>query len=134
MHDTPPPLRSLGVALLVTILAGSAVAAGLPLMIELDGCVMPAPACADTRNVVTLRDNDRKIPFAVDVLRLRSTTRATTGAVLTEMKLRPQRVHGPDELMNRLTPGARLRVRAAVRLREMYMLLQSVEPLPEKHH
>ena len=106
--------------------ASSAVAAALPRQIELDGCVEPATACT-TNDVVTLNEGKRKLSFAVETLRLRS-THGTTGGVLQEMKLRPLRVHGPDELVHRLAPGAHVRVRAALRLKERYLLLQSVEP------
>jgi len=51
--------------------------------------------------------------------------------VLTEMKLRPLRVHGSDELVHRLAPGAHVRVRAALRLAERYLIVDGVHPLPE---
>jgi hypothetical protein len=109
------------------IAASSAAARGLPLQIELDGCVQPTPEC-ESRDVVTLNEGNRKLAFAVETLRLLSSTRATGGGVLTEMKVRPLRVHGPDEVVHRLAPGTRLRVRAALRLHERYLLVQSVEP------
>ena len=111
------------------LIAAHAAARGLPLNVELDGCVLPAPACSATKDVVTLNEHDRKLSFAVGTLHLRSTTRATSGQVLTEMKLRPIRVQGPDEFVKQLTPGAHLRVRAALRLGERYLMLTSVESL-----
>src|SRR5262249_44704288 len=122
-------MRSLATVLLFASVAlGPNAAAGpLPLQVELDGCVEPAQACA-TRDVVTLNDGNRRLSFAVEALRLRSSSHATSGGVLAEMKLRPLRVHGPDELVHRLTPGAQVRVRGALRLRERYLIVQSVEP------
>ena len=117
-------VRLLLVAAVLT--ASNAAARGLPLQIELDGCVEPAKDCA-TQDVVTLNEGDRKLSFAVETLRLRSSSHATSGGVLAEMKLRPLRVHGPEELVHRLMPGAHLRVRGALRLRERYLIVQAVE-------
>ena len=119
-----PALTLLGVLAMVA----TAGARALPLNVELDGCVMPAPACETVRDVITLNEHDRKLSFAVETLHLRSTTRATTGSILTEMQLRPLRLYGPDELVARVKPGARLRIRAALRLGDRYMMLTAVEP------
>jgi len=115
--------------LLATVLAASnaSARAPLPLRIELDGCVQPMPGC-EARDVITLNEGNRKLSFAVETLRLLSSTHATSGSVLAEMRLRPIRVNGPDEVVHRLTPGARVRMRAALRLQQRYMLVQSVEP------
>ena len=113
--------------LVVVLAAASAAARGLPLVVELDGCVEPATACT-TSDRVTLNEGDRKLSFAVETLRVLSSAAAPSGKVLTEMTLRPLRVHGPDELVHRLEPGAHLRMKAALRLRERYLMLQSVEP------
>ena len=121
-------MRSL-FTLVALLVAAQAAARGLPLNVELVGCVLPAPACSATRDVLTLNEHDRKLSFAVDTLHLRSTTRATSSQVLSEMKLYPLRVHGPDELVKRLTAGAHLRVRAALRLGNRYLMLTSVESL-----
>jgi len=118
--------RLLLVAAVLTA-SNAAARAPLPLRIELDGCVQPTPGC-ETRDVITLNEGDRKLSFAVETLRLLSSTHATSGGVLAEMRLHPIRVNGPDELVHRLTPGARVRMRAALRLRQRYMLVQSVEP------
>jgi len=118
--------RLLLVAAVLTA-SNAAARAPLPLRIELDGCVQPTPGC-ETRDVITLNEGDRKLSFAVETLRLLSSTHATSGSVLAEMRLRPIRVNGPDEVVHRLTPGARVRMRAALRLRQRYMLVQSVEP------
>jgi len=125
------------VAALAAVLAVSnASARGLPLSIELHGCILPAPACPPERDVVTLTVGDGKLSFGVEKLRLLSHVRASTAGVLHEMKMRPVRVHGPDELLHRLTPGAHVRVGAFLRLSQHYMILKSVEPEPEPegHH
>jgi len=118
------------VLVVVTVLtAGSAAARGLPLRVELDGCVEPASGCR-ARDVVTLNAGDRKLSFAVERLRVLSTTHATSGGLLAEMRRRPVRVTGPEDLVGRLTPGARLRVRALLRMHERYMMLQGVDSRP----
>ena len=109
------------------LVASNATARGLPLIVELDGCVEPATACT-TSDRVTLNEGERKLSFAVETLRVLSSSGATSGKVLTEMTLRPLRVHGPDELVHKLTPGAHVRIKAALRLRERYLMVQSLEP------
>ena len=104
----------------------------VPPSIELEGCVLPAPACPSPRDVVEMNLDDRKVSFAVDALRFVSHTTASTGKVLTEMKLRPLRVHGPKELQEKMTSGASLRLRATLRLADRYLLLQSVEPRSDR--
>jgi len=119
-------MRLARLLLVAAVLTGfDSAARGLPLLIELDGCVEPAKDCP-TRDVVTLNEGKRKLSFAVETLRVRS-GHATSGGVLEEMKLRPLRVHGDDELVHRLTAGAHLRIRAALRLRERYLIVQAVE-------
>jgi hypothetical protein len=111
----------------VVLLASDAAARGLPLLVELDGCVEPATACT-TSDRITLNEGERKLSFAVETLRVLSSSGPTSGKVLTEMKLRPLRVHGPDDAVHKLAPGAHVRMRAALRLRERYLMVQSVEP------
>jgi hypothetical protein len=107
--------------------ASNAAARGLPLLVELDGCVEPATACT-TSDRITLNEGKRKLSFAVETLRVLSSSGATSGKVLNEMTLRPLRVHGPDELVHQLAPGAHVRMKAALRLHERYLMVQSIEP------
>ena len=117
-----------GTLLFAAVLAASSAAArGLPLIVELDGCVEPATACTASDRV-TLNEGERKLSFAVETLRVLSSSGATSGKVLTEMTLRPLSVHGPDELVRKLEPGAHVRMKAALRLRERYLMVQSIEP------
>jgi hypothetical protein len=111
-------------------IASRAFAAGPP-AVELDGCVRPAEACAAVRDVVQLDDGKRKLPFAVEQIRLPLTPRASPGKVLTELKLRGLRVNGPDEFVQKLVPGAHIRVRGAL-VTGPRLLLQGVDPLGEK--
>ena len=120
-----PARRALVLA--AVLVASNAAARTLPLIVELDGCVEPATACT-TSDRITLNEGDRKLSFAVETLRVLSSSGATSGKVLTEMTLRPLRVHGPDELVHKLEPGAHLRMKAALRLNERYLMLQSVGP------
>ena len=119
------------VALAALLTASTAAARGLPLTVELDGCVLPAPACPSPRDVITLDEGKRKLSFSVEEVRVPG-ARATTGGVLDALKIRPVRVYGPGELAHRLATGAHVRIRAAFRRAERYLLLNSVEPLPEK--
>jgi len=107
--------------------ASNAAARGLPLLVELDGCVEPATACT-TSDRITLNEGKRKLSFAVETLRVLSSSGATSGKVLNEMTLRPLSVHGPDELVHQLAPGAHVRMKAALRLHERYLMVQSIEP------
>ena len=118
--------RAVAVVLVTLLPAAGAAARGLPLTVELDGCVAPTTACS-TRDVVELNAGKRKLSFAVETLRVVSTSHATSGGVLAEMKLRPLRLHGPDELLHRLEPGAHVRMRGALRLRDRYLIVQAVD-------
>ena len=120
-----PTRRALVLA--AVLVASNAAARTLPLILELDGCVEPATACT-TSDRITLNEGERKLSFAVETLRVLSSSGATSGKVLTEMTLRPLRVHGPDELVHKLEPGAHVRMKAALRLRERYLMVQSIEP------
>jgi hypothetical protein len=113
--------------LAAVLVASNAAARALPLIVELDGCVEPATACK-TSDRVTLNEGDRKLTFAVETLRVLSSAAVTSGKLLTEMTLRPLRVHGPDELVHKLEPGAHVRMKAALRMRERYLMVQSIEP------
>lgn len=114
-------------------IASRAIAAGPP-AVELDGCVRPSEACSDKiRDVVQIDDGKRKLPFAVETVRLPLNPRASTGKLLTELKLRGLRVHGPDEIVQKIVPGAHVRVRGTL-FTGPRMLLQGVDPLGEKKH
>ena len=115
----------------VLLLASIAAARGIPLNVELDGCVLPAPACPSTRDVITLNEDKRTLSFSVDEIRVPG-ARATPLDVLDALRIRPARVYGPDELKHKLVAGAHVRIRAVFRRAERYLLLSSVEPLPEK--
>jgi hypothetical protein len=122
-------ILALAVAVVLGILpdiAGARVR-GVPPMVELDGCVKPTDGCAAVRDVVKINVGDRKLDFAVEQLRLLTST-ASPGKVLTELKVRPLIVQGPKELTAKLTAGAHVRVRGTLRLASQMLLLQSVEP------
>jgi len=123
--------RTALVASLLVATAAPARMGSVPPTIELDGCVMPATACPKPREVIKLRLDERPIEFAVDDLRF-PTSGASTSKALTELRLRTFAVHGPKEFVARLAAGAHVRVRGPVRFGSRYLLLQSVEPLPEQ--
>jgi len=101
-----------------------------PPVVELDGCILPATACTDVRDVVKLRVGDRNLELAVERVFLPGS--ASSGSkLLTELKLRGLNVHGPKEITPRLTAGAHVRIRGILRAGPM-MLVQSIEPRPEK--
>ena len=101
-----------------------------PPTVEIDGCVLPATACADVRDVVKVRVDDRKIELAVERVWLPGSA-ASGSKLLTELELRGLTVHGPKEITGRLAAGAHVRVRGILRAGPM-MLVQSIEPRPDK--
>ena len=123
----------LRIAVAVLALATSAPAfarSARPPTVEIDGCVLPATACADVRDVVKVRVDDRKIELAVERVWLPGSA-ASGSKLLTELKLRGLTVHGPKEITGRLAAGTHVRVRGILRAGPM-MLVQSIEPRPEK--
>jgi hypothetical protein len=126
-------MRSLrAVAIVLTLATAAPVFArsARPPTVEIDGCVMPATACADVRGVVKVRVGDRKIELAVERVWLPGSA-ASGSKLLTELELRGLTVHGPKEVTGRLAPGAHVRVRGVLRTGPM-MLVQSIEPRPAK--
>jgi hypothetical protein len=126
-------MRSVRAAVAVLVLAAVVPAFGRsarPPIVEIDGCVQPATACADVRGVVKVRVDDRKIELAVERAWLPGST-ASESKLLTELELRGLTLHGPKEVTARLVAGAHVRVRGVLRSGPM-MLLQSIEPRPEK--
>jgi hypothetical protein len=116
-------------ALAMSSVAGARVSR--PPTVELDGCVTPATACTDVRDVVKLRvGKDRNVDFAVERVGIPGST-ASESKLLTELKLRGLTLHGPKETTDRLGSGAHVRIRGVLRSGPM-MLLQSIEPRPEK--
>ncbi len=98
--------------------------------VEIDGCIMPATACTAVRDIVKVREGDRKLELAVERVDVPGTT-ASSSKLLTELKLRGMAVHGPSELTSRLVAGGHVRIRGVLRPGPM-MLLQSVEPRPDE--
>lgn len=125
-------MRRILAAVLVLAAASASARRPAPLTIELDGCVLPSTACAETADVVELTIDDVKRRFAVEALRFVSMRSASTGKILSELRLRGLRVTGPAELTARLEPGGRRRMRGMLRLEVWYLLLQAVEPLPNR--
>ena len=119
---------AIGVALLAVAPWVHARRVGAPPSIELDGCVLPSTVCAETRDVVEMRIGDETRKFAVEAARF-TTAGGTSSKLLAELKLRPLHVEGPKELLGKLTPGERRRVRGMLRLGPRYLLVQGVEPL-----
>ena len=118
------------VALLAVAVPVAAVRVRAPVTADIDGCVMPATACAKPRDVFTMRLKDQKLEFAVEQLSI-PTSNVSSSKVLTELRLRGAAVNGPAELTSRLTAGAHLRIRAIVQSGPR-LLLQLVEPRPDK--
>src|SRR5262249_11521237 len=102
-----------GVLTLVLVLLATVPAVGrvgrIPPTAELDGCVLPAPACPKPRQVVKLRLDKRTIDFGLETLRLGSTLASLR--TQSELARRPLSVHGANDLVARLTEGANLRIR-----------------------
>jgi len=122
-------LAPLALTLLVLLGAPAASSAqpGSPLDLLLDVCVLPADDCADLHAVMTATiDGETKRMAILRTEILRGPSR--TGSVQTELTLRPMKMVGPKELLQELTAGSRLRIRAQTRLASRMMMLQSVVP------
>jgi hypothetical protein len=123
------PRRAALVTLLLVATSAAAARLAPPPTVEIDGCVMPAKACAKPRDVIVMRLGDEKLDFGVERLSL-PTSNASSAKVLTELRLRGVSVHGPGELTARLVKGAHLRLRGVLRPGP-YLLMQSVEARPD---
>ena len=104
----------------------------VPHTIDLEGCVLPSDACNDKPTVETLA-----VIAGDDTVQLKVTrARVVIGSVLAatllrEMTLRPLRTLGPEEIIDRIVPGAEIRIRSVVRLSTGILLVQSVDVISE---
>jgi hypothetical protein len=106
----PPPLRARGLCVLGALLAPVTTAVAQPGMapafdVQIDGCVLPGKDCDPADEVIR-----------------------SGGWVRDEMRRRPLRAFGPDEVLAGLRPGARVRLLATLRLNEGLVLVRSVIP------
>jgi hypothetical protein len=101
----------------------------VPQIVEIDGCVLPAEGCEkEALEVLDLSVGDRMIRLAVSEMRVVSGTQL--GArVLADLRGRPVRLMGPDDLTAQLAPGSRLRLRASLRSGTHMLFLQGVKNL-----
>jgi hypothetical protein len=132
-HRSPAARRPLACTLAAAVLAvaAAALAQRTPALdVRLDGCVLPGGGCEPSTDVMTLRVADRDLSFAMSQLAVTRGNRSG-GWVRDEMRLRPMRAHGPEEVLRSLRPGARVRMLATARLGERLLLVRSVEPLGE---
>jgi hypothetical protein len=101
----------------------------LPQVVEIDGCVLPADGCEKgALEVLDLSVGDQTIRLAVREMRVVSGTQLGA-SLLADLRGRPVRLMGPDDLTARLTPGSRLRLRATLRSGTHMLFLQGVEKL-----
>ena len=117
------------VVVLLAVAASALAGHGVPPVVELDGCILPATSCTKVREEVEMVIDDQRRKFAVEDLRFVSGLAGSTSKLLTEIRLRGLQVQGPKELKARLEPGSRRRVRGLLRLSTRNFLLQAVEPL-----
>lgn len=122
---------TLAVIVVLGLPASGTAQPGMPLDLLLDVCVLPADDCANVHEVMTATIDDETKKVAIlrtEVLR----GSARTGAIQTELTLRPMKVVGPKEILAKLTAGSKVRIRAQTRLSSRMMMVQSVEPSKEK--
>jgi hypothetical protein len=122
---------TIAILVLLGMPAPGAAQPGVPLDLLLDVCVLPADDCANVHEVMKVTIDDQ--PREMAILRtevLRGSPR--TGSIQTELTLKPMRVVGPAEILKKLEPGARVRMRAQTRLASRMMMVQSVEPSKRK--
>jgi hypothetical protein len=94
-----------------------------------DGGGLPADSCEqDALEVLDLSVGDQTIRLAVGEMRVVSGT-GLGGSLLADLRGRPVRLMGPDDLTAQLTPGRRLRLRASLRSGTHMLFLQGVKDL-----
>jgi len=98
--------------------------------VQIDGCVLPGKACDPADEVIKMRVGEREVSFALDKLIVIRGGRSG-GWVRDELRRRPLRAYGPDEVLNGLRPGARVRLSATLRLSEGLVLVRAVNPAEE---
>ena len=113
------------------VLAASAAASPLgvplaerPILVEATVCALPGAACPDPDEVLRLvvRGSERRIGVT-DLVVLDGSV--TSGAIFSELRLRPARLFGSDEELAKLAPGSPLRMRAVLRLGARYLFAES---------
>jgi hypothetical protein len=107
--------------------ATSAVAqlARVPIDIELEGCILPAPGCPASPDVIPIDVQGEKRPVAVVRLSVFS-GRRSGGGLVDDMKFRGMRAFGPDAVLENFPAGARVQIRAIAMLNTRTLLLRSV--------
>jgi hypothetical protein len=101
-----------------------------PVTLEFDACVLPSEACTDRHDVMTLIVRGATRMATLTNLRVVTSTQPR-GSMRIELTERPLRVYAPDALLDQLTPGARLHVRATTRLHTRDLLLEALRPLDD---
>jgi hypothetical protein len=112
--------------------AGTSMARGpfadRPILVEASVCALPGAACPDPDEVLRLVVRGKETRTRVtDLVVLDGSM--TSGTMLAELRLRPARLIGPDEVLEKLTPGTPLRLRAVVRLGARHLFVESLSPV-----
>jgi hypothetical protein len=116
------------VAVVAHIGAPTGVAAQLarvPIDVELEGCILPAPACEASPDVIPITVQGEKRSLAVIRLSIFSGHRSS-GGLIDDMKFRGMRVFGPEAAPGNFPAGAQVQMRALAMMDTRTLLLRSV--------
>ena len=93
--------------------------------LEIQACVLPAPDCPSSPDVIRLWVQDDEISLGLITVSVFNGHRSS-GAVTADLRMRPLRTHGPEAVVSNFPGGARIRIRALAMLAERMLLVRSV--------
>lgn len=97
----------------------------VPIDIEIEGCVLPAPDCKASPDVIPIDVQGEKRSLVVIRLSIFSGHRSS-GGLVDDMKFRGMRAYGPEAVLENFPAGARLRLRAIATMDTRTLILRSV--------
>jgi hypothetical protein len=101
--------------------------ARVPIDVELEGCILPAPDCKASPDVIPINVQGEKRSLAVIRLSIFSGHRSS-GGLIDDMKFRGMRAFGPEAVLANFPAGAQVQIRALAMLDTRTLLLRSVVP------
>lgn len=99
--------------------------ARVPIDVEMEGCILPAPACKSSPDVIPINVQGEKRSLGVIRLSIFSGHRSN-GGLIDDMKFRGMRAYGPEAVLGNFPAGARVQIRAIAMMDTRTLLLRSV--------
>ncbi len=99
----------------------------VPIDVELEGCILPAPDCKASPDVIPINVQGEKRSLAVIRLSIFSGHRSS-GGLIDDMKFRGMRAFGPEAVLGNFPAGAQVQIRALAMMDTRTLLLRSVVP------